>query len=84
MPPKFDLDKLPDSPDLSWEIPLWKNKVKRVAGIDEVGRGAIAGPVAAAVLLLPLDYNLGTELDGVNDSKKMTSNARDHWARILK
>lgn len=84
MPPKFDLDRLPESPDLSWESTLWEKGLKRIAGIDEVGRGAIAGPVAAAVLLLPLDYNLGAELDGVNDSKKMTSKARDHWALKLK
>jgi len=84
MPQKFDPDLLPQSPDLSWESSLWKKGIKRIAGVDEVGRGAIAGPVAAAVILLPVDDNLCSELDGVNDSKKMTSKSRDHWARKLK
>ncbi|MCF8061708.1 MAG: ribonuclease HII [Deltaproteobacteria bacterium] len=43
-----------------------------VAGVDEVGRGPLAGPVVAAAVILPER----SDLDGVQDSKKMTENAR--------
>jgi ribonuclease HII len=45
-----------------------------VAGIDEAGRGSLAGPVAAAVVILDLS---GGHIDGVNDSKKLTAAKRD-------
>lgn len=44
-----------------------------IAGVDEVGRGPLAGPVVAAAVILPQDL----ELPGVHDSKKMTAKARD-------
>lgn len=46
---------------------------KAVCGIDEAGRGPLAGPVVAAAVILP--YNV--ELDGVNDSKKLTEKRRE-------
>ncbi len=55
-----------------------------VAGIDEAGRGALAGPVYAAAVILPAAHNdLTQALAGVNDSKKMTRAAREHWADSL-
>lgn len=51
-----------------------------VVGVDEVGRGALAGPVvAAAVILLP-----GTRLPGVRDSKLLTKDQREHHVGIIK
>ncbi len=47
----------------------------RVAGIDEVGRGPLAGPVLAACVILPDDFRL----DGINDSKKLSERQRE-WA----
>ncbi len=44
-----------------------------VAGIDEAGRGPLAGPVVAAAVVLPPDFRL----DGVNDSKQLTPRSRD-------
>lgn len=44
----------------------------RVAGIDEAGRGPLAGPVVAAAVILPPDM----QIDGLNDSKKLTENRR--------
>ncbi|MHB8819714.1 MAG: ribonuclease HII, partial [Bellilinea sp.] len=44
---------LPKSPDLRFEIPLWARGVIAVAGLDEAGRGAWAGPVSAAAVILP-------------------------------
>ena len=45
-----------------------KNKMEFVAGIDEVGRGCLAGPVVSAAVILDEDY----KIDGLNDSKKLT------------
>ena len=44
-------------------------KIKYIAGVDEVGRGPLAGPVFAAAVILPEDY----EIEGINDSKKLSS-----------
>lgn len=44
-----------------------------IAGVDEVGRGPLAGPVCAAAVILPV----GLEIDGVNDSKKLTEKKRE-------
>lgn len=84
MSARFDLTQLPQSPDLSRESSLWEKGIKRVAGIDEVGRGAVAGPVAAAVIVLPPGNDLVSALEGVDDSKKMTPASRQHWAIKLK
>lgn len=61
-------------PTLARERALWATGVRVVAGVDEVGRGPLAGPVvAAAVVLAP-----GTRsLQGVNDSKRMTAAERE-------
>ena len=54
--PAFDLTLLPPEPDLTFELALWKAGLLSVAGIDEAGRGALAGPVAAAAVILPLSF----------------------------
>ena len=77
-------DNLPSDPDLSFEIALWQEGWQAVAGIDEAGRGALAGPVAAAAIILPADPYLNRMLSGVRDSKQMTPLARMHWAIRLK
>lgn len=81
---KFDLSLVPPAPDLSFEAALWKRGVLPVAGIDEAGRGALAGPVAAAAVALPPNPSLVLELEGVRDSKQMTPAAREYWAERLK
>lgn len=45
---------------------------KRIAGIDEAGRGALAGPVVAAAVILPV----GCQIDGLKDSKQLTAKQR--------
>jgi len=59
---------------------LWKfeNEVSRqgftlIAGVDEAGRGPLAGPVVSAAVILPSDF----EAPGINDSKKLTPRKRD-------
>jgi hypothetical protein len=81
---KFDLSLLPAAPDLSFEIPLWEAGFQRIAGIDEAGRGALAGPVAAAAVVLPPDPSLALKLAGVRDSKQMTPGDREFWAKRVK
>ena len=51
----------------------------RVAGVDEVGRGALAGPLIAAAVILPPD----TELEGLRDSKLCTARQRDRLSEQI-
>ncbi len=64
---------LPPAPDMSAEAAAYAAGHTRVCGIDEAGRGPLAGPVVAAAVVLPTDY----ELPGLNDSKKLTAKRRD-------
>jgi ribonuclease HII len=66
-------------PDLSREIRLGR----LVAGIDEVGRGPLAGPVVAAAVILDRD-NLPPELDGLDDSKTLSAAARQRYALVIR
>lgn len=50
-----------------------KNKINYIAGIDEAGRGPLAGPVVCAAVIMPLD----DPIDGVDDSKKLTPKKRE-------
>jgi ribonuclease HII len=59
--------------DLSFEREAQRLGVKHIAGIDEVGRGALAGPVVAAAVIL----DLACVPRGLNDSKKLTAAARE-------
>lgn len=78
---KFNLDELPPAPDLTFELELWQEGYQLLAGVDEAGRGALAGPVyAAAVILPPARDDLIPVLAGVNDSKKLSPNQRAYWA----
>ena len=66
-------------PDDSFETLAREQGHVRIAGVDEVGRGPLAGPVtAAAVILAP-----GAIPAGLNDSKKLTARARGELAEIL-
>lgn len=80
---KFDRRLLPPEPDFSFECALWQDGVQWIAGIDEAGRGALAGPVAVAALIFPADPNLALLLHGVRDSKQMTPAQRTAWANRL-
>lgn len=62
-----------------FERPLWRAGVARVAGVDEAGRGPLAGPVVAAAVVLPprwLENGLPAGLVGLNDSKQLTAAQR--------
>jgi len=72
-------------PDLQYEDRLRLGGARYVAGLDEVGRGAWAGPVVAAAVILPLERrDLAQQLDGVRDSKVMTPAQRELWAERIR
>jgi len=65
--------------DLSRERALRARGFSLVAGIDEAGRGPLAGPVIAAAVILPLDF----ALVGLDDSKKLTAKKRESFHATL-
>ena len=81
---RFDPAEIPPSPNLTFERPLWDGGLLVVAGLDEAGRGAWAGPVAAAAVILPPDLGVAARLSGVRDSKQMTPAARQRWADAIR
>ncbi|MCF6278326.1 MAG: ribonuclease HII [Anaerolineales bacterium] len=81
---KFDLSSLPQYPSLEIENRLWQSGFVHLAGIDEAGRGALAGPVAAAAVILPNDRSRTLTLNGVRDSKQMTRLQRERFVPRIK
>ncbi len=64
--------------DLAFEYALRAQGHEHIAGLDEAGRGAWAGPVMAAAVVLPLDrFDLASALEGVDDSKALTPALRE-------
>ncbi len=61
--------------DYSYEESLYRQGYGVVAGIDEAGRGALAGPVVAAAVILPQDTRLLP--NGIRDSKQLTPKQRE-------
>ena len=66
--------------NLKYEKELYSEGVELIAGVDEVGRGPLIGPVVAAAVILPKNY----KLDGLTDSKKLTEKKRDMFYEIIK
>ena len=69
-----------------FEQKLWQSGIARVAGVDEAGRGPLAGPVVAAAVILPSDWagtGLPAELAGLNDSKQLTAVQREKFFAFL-
>lgn len=65
----------------SYEKEYWSQGVRWIAGVDEAGRGPLAGPVVAAAVILPDDF----DAMGLNDSKQLTAEQREELReRILK
>lgn len=66
------------------EMTIFENKYRKegfqwIAGVDEVGRGPLAGPVIAAAVILPKDFYL----TGIDDSKKLSENKRDEYFNFI-
>lgn len=67
-------------PDFSFENVARNNGYKFVCGVDEAGRGPLAGPVCAAAVILPVNC----EIEGLNDSKKISEKKREALFDIVK
>ncbi len=67
-------------PDFSYEKEAVNNGYRLVCGVDEAGRGPLAGPVCAAAVILPEDC----VIDGLNDSKKISEKKREVLFDIIK
>ncbi|SVA58992.1 uncharacterized protein METZ01_LOCUS111846 [marine metagenome] len=65
---------------LELERTLWDKGMLRVAGLDEAGRGALAGPVVAAAVILPRSQML---IRGLNDSKRLSPAERDRLFTVI-
>lgn len=75
-----------DTDRFAFERKLFKRGVTRIAGVDEVGRGPLAGPVVAAAVILPekwLRDRIPAELADLNDSKQLTPRQRLEFFEIL-
>jgi len=71
---------VPLDPDDAFECEAWTRGFRRVAGVDEAGRGPLAGPVVAAAVVLPRRCRL----DGLRDSKLLSERQREHvYAQLL-
>jgi ribonuclease HII len=72
------------TPTLEEEMALFEQGYSFVAGLDEVGRGCLAGPVVAAAVILPLDDPaLTMHLAGARDSKQLTAQARERLYDVI-
>ena len=63
----------------NYERELINQGITLIAGVDEVGRGPLVGPVVTAAVILPLNY----KLDGLTDSKKLSEKKRDKFYDII-
>lgn len=64
---------------LDFEKEIWQSGIAKIAGVDEVGRGPLAGPVVAAAVILPEDE----QIDGVIDSKLLSEKRREELFEII-
>lgn len=67
--------ELEEIDNFKYERELKEKGVTLIAGVDEVGRGPLVGPVVAACVVLPDEFNL----DGLTDSKKLSEKKRDYY-----
>ena len=63
-----------------YERELNKKGLTLIAGVDEVGRGPLIGPVVTAAVILPINYHL----EGLTDSKKLSEKKREYFYEIIK
>ena len=63
----------------NYENHCWEAGYETVCGVDEAGRGPLAGPVCAAAVILPR----GLDIPGLNDSKKLTAKRREALYDII-
>jgi len=80
---RIDPSLIPSRPHLDFEGSLWEQGISLVAGIDEAGRGALAGPVTAAAVILPQQQSILSQLSEVQDSKMLTPSERESLRLLI-
>ncbi len=70
-------------PTLEEEMALLSQGYCSIAGVDEAGRGCLAGPVVAGAVILPLSDDCQTIFEGVRDSKQLTAQARNDLYEVI-
>ena len=70
--------------DLNEEKKLFGQGYKLIGGIDEAGRGPLAGPVVAACVVINSDFKISGILEKINDSKKLTAKLRELLFKAIK
>lgn len=80
---KINLEK--EAKDKFIEMNHYENKYRLmgnewIAGVDEVGRGPLAGPVVAAAVILPIDFYLS----GIDDSKKLSEKKKEEYYQVIR
>lgn len=68
-------------PNFSYEKRLWRKRYRLIAGVDEVGRGAFAGPIVVGAVIFPKQI---IEINGLNDSKLLKPRFREQLDREIK
>ena len=84
MPARLDPALIPPAPNLVFEQSLWINQIDLVAGLDEAGRGAWAGPVSAAAVIFSPGRPAATELAAIRDSKQISAERRYSLEPLIK
>tara|TARA_B110001454_G_scaffold86765_1_gene83235 strand:- start:3655 stop:4278 length:624 start_codon:yes stop_codon:yes gene_type:complete len=71
--------------NLNFENEIWNSNYSYICGLDEVGRGCLAGPVYSGAVILKKDQNTTDPLfKKINDSKKLTQNSRESLVQYIK
>lgn len=74
------MEKLSLQEKLKYELECIAQGYKYIAGVDEVGRGPLAGPVVCAAVIMPID----DLIDGIDDSKKLSEKKRNMLSDLIK
>ncbi len=80
---RIDPSLIPLAPDLSFEHALWKEGLFYIAGIDEAGRGCLAGPVTASAVILPQMEEVMGDFSAVRDSKQISRKVREREQKVI-
>jgi ribonuclease HII len=70
--------------NLNWERACWRDDYRLVVGIDEAGRGALAGPIVAAAVIMPPTLKLTAQIREINDSKQLPEQKRERLAVLIR
>jgi ribonuclease HII len=70
--------------NLNWERACWRDDYRLVVGIDEAGRGALAGPIVAAAVIMPPTLRLTAQIREINDSKQLPEQKRERLAVLIR